>query len=103
MDTDIFIILSKYTTAGRKFAKPEYARKRFETIAASLQRTLNGRVLSHYVTLGNYDSVLTFEIPPGRQLQLYQCLVGAQEPGDVEITVMPAWEFDKYAPPAKQP
>lgn len=98
---DTYIILSKYTPAGRKYARPEHARKRFEVIAASLQKTLQGKVLSHYVTMGNYDSVLTFAIQPGRQFQLFQCLVGAQEPGDVEITVMPAWEFDTFAPPAK--
>lgn len=98
---DTFVILSKYTREGRKFARPEYARKRWETIAASLQKTLNGKVIANYVTMGPYDSVVIIEIPPGRQLQLFQCLIPVQEPGDVELTVMPAWEFDAFAPPAK--
>lgn len=95
---DTFIVLSKYTPQGRKYAKPEYARKRWEVIAASLEKTLQGKVLSHYVTMGDYDSVLTIAIPSSRHLQLFQCLIPVQEPGDVELTVMRAWEFDEFAP-----
>ena len=98
---DTFIILSKYTPEGRKYAGPDLARKRWAVIAASLEKTLQGKVLSHHVTMGNYDSVVIFAIPPGRQFQLFQCLIALQVPGDVEITVMPAWEFDTFAPPAK--
>ena len=98
---DTFVILSKYTPGGRKYAKPDQARKRWEFIAASLQNTLKGKVLAHYVTMGPYDSVVIIEIPPGRHFQLLQCLIPLQEPGDVELTVMPAWEFDTFAPPAK--
>jgi len=29
---------------------------------------------------------------------MFQCLIALQAPGDVEITVMPAWEFDFFAP-----
>ena len=98
---DTFIILSKYTSQGRKYARPEHARKRWEVIAASLEKTLKGKVLSHYVTLGGYDSVVTVAIPPGQDLHMFQCLTFLQEPGDVDLTVMRAWEFDEYAPPVE--
>jgi uncharacterized protein with GYD domain len=97
---DTFIILSKYTSQGRKYAKPELARKRWEVIAASLEKTLKGKVQSHYVTMGGFDSVVTFSIPPGQDFHMFQCLNFLQEPGDVEITVMRAWEFDQFAPPS---
>jgi uncharacterized protein with GYD domain len=99
---DTFIILSKYTSQGRKFATPEDARRRWNTIAASLENTLKGKVQSHYVTMGGYDSVVTFVIPPGQHFTLLKCLTILQEPGDVEITVLQAWEFDQFAPPAKE-
>ncbi len=98
---DTFVILSKYTPEGRKYAKPDLARKRWEVIAASLKKTLNGQILSHYVTLGGYDSVVIFSIPPGQHFHMFQCLIALQEPGDVELTVMPAWDFDQFAPPVK--
>lgn len=98
---DTYIILSKYTPEGRKHAKPDDARRRWQVIAASLQNTLKGKVQSHYVTMGGYDSVVTFSIPPGQDFHMFQCLIGLQAPGDVEITVMRAWDFDQFAPLAK--
>ena len=95
---DTFVILSKYTPAGRKYANPDDARKRWAVIAASLQKTLNGKIHSHHVTLGSYDSVVIFSIPAGQLLHMFQCLIALQAPGDVEITVMPAWDFDVFAP-----
>jgi uncharacterized protein with GYD domain len=100
-EMDTFVILSKYTPAGRKYSKPDDARKRWDVIENSLKKTLGGTVIAHYVTLGPYDSVLIFAIRPSQHFQLFQCLVAAQEPGDVELTVMPAWEFNQFAPPAK--
>lgn len=99
---DTYIILSKYTSEGRKYARPEHARRRWEVIAASLEKTLKGKVQSHFVTQGGYDSVVTFSIPPGQDFKMFQCLTFLQEPGDVEITVLRAWDFDKYAPPGEQ-
>jgi len=49
---DTYVILSKYTSEGWKYAGPDDARKRWEVIAASLQKTLNGKVLAHYVCMG---------------------------------------------------
>lgn len=98
---DTFIILSKYTSEGRKYDTPEAARKRWNTIAASLEKTLNGKVLAHYVAMGEYDSVVIFSIPPGQDFRVLQCLKVLQQPGDVEIKVMKAWEFDQFAPLAK--
>jgi len=100
-EMDTYIILSKYTPAGRQYAMPIPARKRWEVIAASLQSTLKGTIHSHHVTMGGYDSVVTFSIPPGQEFHLFQCLIALQQPGDVEITVMRAWDFDTFAPPAK--
>jgi hypothetical protein len=45
--------------------------------------------------------VVTFSIPPGQDFHMFQCLIGLQAPGDVEITVMRAWDFDQFAPLAK--
>ena len=59
---DTYVILSKYTSQGRKYATADQARKRWDVIAASLQSTLKGTILSHYVTLGSYDSVVTFTL-----------------------------------------
>ncbi len=102
MEKDTFIILSKYTSQGRKFAKPEAARKRWGVIAASLKNTLKGEVQSHYVTMGGYDSIVTVSIAPNQDFKMFQCLTALQEPGDVEISVMRAWDFDKFAPPPKK-
>ncbi|HLZ01986.1 MAG TPA: GYD domain-containing protein [Bradyrhizobium sp.] len=98
---DTFIILSKYTSEGRKYATPEAARKRWTTIAASLEKTLGGKVLSHHVTMGDYDSVVIVTIQPNQDFRMFQCLNLLQQPGDVDITVMKAWDFDQFAPLAK--
>ena len=100
---DTYVILSKYTSLGRKHAKPDHARKRWDLVAYSLQTTLKGKIHSHHVTMGGYDSVVIFSIPAGRDFQLFQCLIALQEPGDVEITIMRAWEFDTFAPPTAKP
>jgi uncharacterized protein with GYD domain len=99
---DTFIILSKYTSQGRKYANPDDARKRWDVIAASLAKTLKGEVKSHYVTMGGYDSVVTFSVPPGQDFHIFQCLNFLQAPGDVEITLLRAWEFDAFAPLVKK-
>ena len=96
---DTYVVLAKYTSEGRKFATPDHARKRWDTIANSLKSTLGGELQSHYVTMGGYDAVVTFRIPPGRDFQLFQCFVYLQVPGDIEITVLRAWEFNQFAPP----
>ena len=96
---DTFVILSKYTPAGRKYANPDDARKRWEVIAASLQKTLNGKPLALRHP-GELRFGGDFSIPPGQQFQMFQCLIALQAPGDVEITVMPAWDFD-FRSPAK--
>ena len=98
---DTYVILSKYTSEGWKYAGPDDARKRWEVIAASLQKTLNGKVLAHYVCMGGYDSVVIVAIPPGQDFHILQCLRFLQQPGDVDITVLRAWEFDVFAPPKK--
>lgn len=98
---DTYIILSKYTSQGWKYATPDDARKRWDVIAASLQKTLNGKIHAHYVTMGGYDSVVIFAIPPGQDFRFFQCLRFLQQPGDVEITALRAWEFDAFAPPKK--
>ncbi len=95
---DTYVVLMRYTSEGRKFATADHARKRWSTIEASLKNTLQGEVLSHYVTMGAYDAVVTFRIPPGRDFQLFQCLIYLQVPGDVEIAVLRAWEFNQFAP-----
>jgi uncharacterized protein with GYD domain len=95
---DTHIILSKYTSQGRQYVTPGAARTRWDIIAASLQNTLKGQVLSHYVTMGGYDSVVIFAIPPNQDYELFRCLTALLQPGDVEITVLRAWEFDKFAP-----
>jgi uncharacterized protein with GYD domain len=97
---DTYVILSKYTSQGRQYATPDQARKRWDVIAASLKSTLQGTILSHYVTLGAYDSVLTFTIPPNQDFRFLQCINQLLKPGDVEITILRAWEFDQFAPPA---
>jgi uncharacterized protein with GYD domain len=97
-DDDTYIVLSKYTSAGRQYARPEHARRRWEVIEHSLRNTLKGTILSHHVTMGGYDSVVIFTIPPGQDFHLFQCLVALQQPGDVEITILRGWDFDKFAP-----
>jgi uncharacterized protein with GYD domain len=102
---DTYVVLMRYTSEGRKFATPVHARKRWTTIETSLKNTLRGEVLSHYVTMGAYDSVVTFRIPtddPERDFALFQCLIYLQVPGDIEVTVLRAWEFNQFAPVAPQ-
>jgi uncharacterized protein with GYD domain len=97
-DHDTYIILSKYTSEGRKHQRPDHARQRWEVIEHSLRNTLKGTVLSHHVTMGGYDSVVIFTLPPGQDFHLFQCIVLAQQPGDVELTILRGWDFDKFAP-----
>jgi uncharacterized protein with GYD domain len=99
---DTYIVLLKYTSAGRRFAGPEYARRRWELIETSLKQTLKGEVLSSFVSMGEYDAVVTFSIPPHQDFHLFQCLQTLQEPGDVELTVLRAWTFEEFAGKAKQ-
>jgi uncharacterized protein with GYD domain len=90
---DIYVFLVKYTQAGVKYGDAEHAKSRWQQIEASLQRTLGGRLISHYVCLGPYDGVVTLEVPPGRDFQLFQCLRGIRAVGDIELTVLRAFDF----------
>ena len=94
---DTFIVLAKYTSQGRKFFTPEDARKRWGLIAESLEKQ-GGNVQSHFVTMGGYDSVVTFQFPSGRDFTLFQCLNYLQAPGDIEVIVLRAWQFSQFAP-----
>lgn len=96
MSVDIYVFLMKYTEAGVKYADAEHSKARWKQIESSLQGTLGGKVLSHYVCTGPYDAVVTVQVKPGQDFQIFQCLRILRAVGDVEITVLRAFEFGQF-------
>lgn len=93
-----YVILLKYTPTARQYATGESVRRRLEPVLRSAAQTLGGQLVSIDVTLGAYDYVARLEVPPGRDLQLFQCLIEFGKPGDFEVTVLRAFGIDDVYP-----
>lgn len=90
-----FICFLNWTDQGVKNAKD--AGKRNQA-AKALAEKLGGRVLSTYITTGQYDVVATVEMPSGEAMAKYVTAVAAS--GNARTTTVRAFtpeEFSKLA------
>ena len=96
-----FICFLNWTDQGAKTAKE--ANKRAQA-ARSMAEKLGGKLLSGYVTTGQYDVVVTLEMPNGEAMVKFASAVSAS--GNVRTTTVRAYtpdEFSKLASEAPMP
>ena len=96
-----FICFLNWTDQGAKTAKE--ANKRAQA-ARSMAEKLGGKLLSGYVTTGQYDVVATLEMPNGEAMVKFASAVSAS--GNVRTTTVRAYtpdEFSKLASEAPTP
>jgi uncharacterized protein with GYD domain len=91
-DMMTFIVFLNWTEQGREAFKD--TQKRYQT-AKSLVEKLGGRILSAYVTTGQYDLVVTLEMPNDEALAKYVLAAGAA--GNVRTTTVRAFTIDAFA------
>ncbi len=87
-----FIVFLNWTEQGAKTAKD--AGKRSQAAKAMAEK-LGGRVLSVYVTTGQYDVVATLEMPSGEAMAKYVAAVAAS--GNARTTTVRAFPPDEFA------
>ncbi len=97
----IFICLMNWTDQGAKAAKDTAKR---EQAGKSIADKLGGKLLSAYVTTGQYDVILTLEMPSGEAMVKFVSALAAS--GNVRTETMrgfTATEFSKLASEAPTP
>jgi uncharacterized protein with GYD domain len=90
-----FICFLNWTDQGAKNAKD--AAKRYQASKAMAEK-LGGRLLSAYVTTGQYDVVVTVEMPNGETMTKYVTAIAAS--GNARTTTVRGYspeEFSKLA------
>jgi uncharacterized protein with GYD domain len=92
---DRYIFLLKLV--GKFGADPELG-ERLQTILTSLKNTLNGRLVSLHATMGEYDFVAIVDIPEGQDKLLYSCLKALRSPGDIDLTILRAFDYQQIFP-----
>jgi uncharacterized protein with GYD domain len=90
-----YVVLLRYTPTARQFATAEAVHRRLEPVLRSAAQTLGGSLVSLDVTMGAYDYIARLEVPPGRDAQIFQCLVEFRKPGDFDVTVLRAFGIDE--------
>jgi len=96
-----FICFLNWTDQGAKSAKE--ANKRSQA-ARSMAEKLGGKLLSGYVTTGQYDVVATLEMPNGEAMVKFASAISAS--GNARTTTVRAYtpdEFSKLASEAPSP
>ena len=96
-----FICFLNWTDQGAKNAKE--ASKRAQA-ARSMAEKLGGKLLSGYVTTGQYDVVATLEMPNGEAMVKFASAISAS--GNARTTTVRAYtpdEFSKLAAEAPTP
>jgi uncharacterized protein with GYD domain len=96
-----FICFLNWTDQGAKTAKESNKRAQ---AARSMAEKLGGKLLSGYVTTGQYDVVVTLEMPNGEAMVKFASAVSAS--GNVRTTMVRAYtpdEFSKLASEAPTP
>lgn len=86
-----FICFLNWTEQGIKNVKD--AGKRSQA-ARALAEKLGGRVLSTYVTTGQYDVVVTVEMPSGDAMGQYAVAIGAS--GNARTTTVRAFAPEEF-------
>jgi uncharacterized protein with GYD domain len=96
-----FICFLNWTDQGAKSAKDSSNRSQ---AARSMAEKLGGKVLSAYVTTGQYDVVVTLEMPNGEAMVKFASAISAS--GNARTTTVRAYtpdEFGKLAAEAPTP
>ena len=87
-----FILLMNWTDQGAKNAKD--AGKRAQAAKAMAEK-LGGKLLSGYVTTGQYDVIATFEMPDGDAMVKFASAISAT--GNVRTTTVRAFTPDEFS------
>ena len=96
-----FICLLNWTDQGAKNAKD--STKRYQATRGMAEK-LGGKLLSAYVTTGQYDVIVTVEMPNGEAMVKFASAVSAT--GNARTTTVRAYtpdEFSKLAAEAPTP
>jgi len=97
----IFICFLNWTDQGAKSAKD--SGKRYQA-SRNLAEKLGGKIISAYVTTGQYDVVATVDMPNGEAMAKLATAIAAT--GNARTTTVRAWtpeEFGKLAAEAPTP
>ena len=90
-----FMCFLNWTDAGAK--APKEAPKRYEA-TKTLAAKLGGKLISGYVTTGQYDVVLTLEMPNGDAMTKFSIsLMSAGQARTTTVRAIPPEEFGKLA------
>jgi uncharacterized protein with GYD domain len=87
-----FITFLNWTDQGAKTAKDSGKRSQ---AAKAMAEKLGGRVLSVYVTTGQYDVVATVEMPSGEAMAKY--VAGVAASGNARTTTVRAFAPEEFA------
>ena len=88
----LFICYLNWTDQGAKAAKD--ANKRAQA-ARSMAEKLGGKLLSGYVTTGQYDVVVTLEMPNGEAMVKFASAISAA--GNARTTTVRAYTPDEFS------
>jgi len=87
-----FICFLNWTEQGAKHAKD--ANKRYQA-SKSVAEKLGGRLLSAYITTGQYDVVATLEMPDGDAMAKFAVALLAS--GNARTTTVRAFPVEEFA------
>ena len=88
----VFICLMNWTDQGAKAAKD--AGKRFQA-GKSMAEKLGGKVVSSYVTTGQYDVILTVDMPNGEAMVKFASGLAAS--GNVRTETVRGFTPDEFS------
>lgn len=87
-----FICFLNWTDQGARTAKDSGKRSQ---AGRNMAEKLGGKVLSAYVTTGQYDVVVTVEMPTGEAMAKFVTAIGAS--GNARTTTVRAFPPDEFA------
>lgn len=85
-----------------KFGDKSAIGSRLRVILDSLEKTLRGRLVSLHATMGEHDFVAIVDIPKDQDLTILDCLKALRSPGDVELTILRAFDYREAYPETPQ-
>lgn len=87
-----FIVLLNWTDQGAKNAKDTGKRHK---AARAIAEKLGGKLLSGYVTTGQYDVIATLEMPNGEAMVKFASAIAAK--GNARTTTVRAFTSDEFS------
>ena len=87
-----FICLMNWTDQGAKSAKDATRRQQ---AGKSIAEKLGGKLLSSYVTTGQYDVIVTLEMPNGEAMVKFVSALAAS--GNVRTETVRAFTLDEFS------